>query len=100
MAAFLASAVSPGEQQWCKLQRCIPDLVGLPHRLELIHKDVHGSRWLNDSKATNVESVQVCQAGCVFCMLSRAVSSRCESDLTVAWTEITYIHVYLSLIHI
>lgn len=61
VAAFLASAVSPGEQQWQKLQGCIPDLAGLPHRMELVVKDEHGVSWINDSKATNVHSVQVCQ---------------------------------------
>lgn len=55
----MATAVSPGEQQWQKLQACIPELLGLPHRKELVHVDEHGTSWLNDSKATNVESVRV-----------------------------------------
>jgi UDP-N-acetylmuramoylalanine-D-glutamate ligase len=61
VAAFLASAVSPEEQEWLKLQACISDLVGLPHRMELIHRDEHGINWINDSKATNVDSLQVCE---------------------------------------
>ena len=63
VAAFLAAAVSPGDRQWSKLRDCIGDLVGLPHRMELVHKDAQQTSWINDSKATNVASVQVCQAG-------------------------------------
>lgn len=62
VAAFLAASVAPGEQQWKKLQACIPDLVGLPHRMELVHKDVHGVRWVDDSVSTSVKSVQVREA--------------------------------------
>jgi hypothetical protein len=60
VAAFLASVVSPGQQEWQLLQACIPDLVGLPHRMEFVHKDEHGISWINDSKATNVDAVKVC----------------------------------------
>jgi len=42
----------------------------LPHRMELVHTDADGVRWINDSKATNVDAalVGICAApqGTVF----------------------------------
>lgn len=58
-AAFLACSMVPGEDQWAQLQKSIPHLTGLPHRMELVHRDQEGVSWYNDSKATNVESVKV-----------------------------------------
>lgn len=63
MAANLAVSLSPGEQQLKKLQACITHMVGLPSSMELVHKDVHGVSWFDDSVSTSVWSLQVCQPG-------------------------------------
>ena len=57
VAAALAAAVG-GEEAVTEtaLQRGIEELQGLPHRMEVLGRCSRGLEWINDSKATNVES--------------------------------------------
>jgi UDP-N-acetylmuramoylalanine--D-glutamate ligase len=56
MAAVLCARLSgvPG----AAVQRGLDRFPGLPHRLELVH-EARGVEWVNDSKATNVDSTSV-----------------------------------------
>ncbi|MFT4625234.1 MAG: UDP-N-acetylmuramoylalanine--D-glutamate ligase [Myxococcota bacterium] len=58
VALFLAWCIgaSPGA-----LQLAIPRLAGLPHRLEVVRDE--GVRWIDDSKATNVEATLAAVGG-------------------------------------
>ncbi len=64
-AALLArhAGVAPHEWTPAKLQ-------SLPHRMELVHTDGRGVRYVNDSKATNVEAalvgIQAASPGTIF----------------------------------
>jgi UDP-N-acetylmuramoylalanine--D-glutamate ligase len=59
-ALTLASAIAKFEGDVTPL---IEDLTGMPHRAELVlHKD--GVAWINDSKATNVDSTLVALKSC------------------------------------
>jgi len=59
MAALLAARLLgvPG----ARVQRGLEGFAGLPHRLELV-RDRGGVEWINDSKATNVDSASVALA--------------------------------------
>jgi UDP-N-acetylmuramoylalanine--D-glutamate ligase len=56
MAAFALAAV--GEPDASRLLPGLRDFAGLPHRLETVAL-ARGVRWVNDSKATNVDSMRV-----------------------------------------
>ena len=59
MAAILCARTMgvPGQA----VQDGLDDFRGLPHRLELV-RERNGVEWVNDSKATNVDSTQVALA--------------------------------------
>ena len=53
-AAFAAAHLLGVE--WEEAQEAVRLFAGLPHRLQLIHEDAHGVRWVNDSIATIPEA--------------------------------------------
>lgn len=55
MAAGLASALL-GDVKKEEIRRALGDFEGVEHRLEFVRTDPRGVRWINDSKATNVNS--------------------------------------------
>ncbi|MDR0454539.1 MAG: UDP-N-acetylmuramoyl-L-alanine--D-glutamate ligase [Deferribacteraceae bacterium] len=60
-ALSLADAVTPMEGD---VTQYICGLTGLPHRTEVVPTD-NGIRWINDSKATNVDSTLTALKSCV-----------------------------------
>ncbi len=59
MAAILAARLSGATPD--AIREGLATFAGLPHRLELV-RELDGVEWINDSKATNVDSVQVALA--------------------------------------
>uniref|UniRef100_A0A7I4EYU4 UDP-N-acetylmuramoyl-L-alanyl-D-glutamate synthetase n=1 Tax=Physcomitrium patens TaxID=3218 RepID=A0A7I4EYU4_PHYPA len=57
-AALLALSLDVGLQSE-DIQAAIPHLKAPPHRMEIVHQDDQGVVWVNDSKATNVDSTSV-----------------------------------------